>query len=909
MGNILRDHALTHIWAEPVQDRQYRIKPARVSPALGFYKTADVMWESIRLPNYPNPLDRTSYHVYPLGQIPPHFFRLSLEKKKWYRVDDVVETNNTVIDIVLENGAIVPRNICYLYENYDQNFILIVARTKHDFGKFTRIGPYEETIEVPYTLDEHPLTIRFYTNAIQDSEAWRGDEANDPLHLLQDHYLQINTIADYSAFMTATNAIVASYGGRGMATYYLDGYLIDKPNGYIAEYAGKTLGFHFDETIRQKLYFPIARLSGFRSKLDLNVDKYLLVSPSDYGKIDFNDDLDFYLVRKTTKGYRGVMLDRFRRKNIRQITHNAWSVRQDACIALSTQHEVLSNINLCEIMVVVRNGGMRHGLEYQHNRIEELYHLPYEEIVQSMAEVESNLSIWQAPELERSAYITLMSAIKGSDITQSMVEDAYGYNAATKAVAKALYPVINNKITVDDGYCISREVYKPNGDPAVGRRVIFWYDSSGKLINYTSNNNIYNDIPVPDGIVGAAYGEVILGELVDNVIGDVGNVRDRATVSDTHFGFYGYRNYVCGINNGVLDHNWVDVTGGPYAAYFPAVGSTPPYIQWNYTLLNAAGYYPLTRFASKVVIKKQTFNTTGYNGVFSIDLMMMQNATISTIGVAPGHIDVFMDKVPLIQDLDYYYNKYGSIVITKQAPVDQNVEFIVRYYGYMNPETKTVFKPSDFGFVKNGVLSHNNVFNTMHDRDVRVNVGGRIFTASELDFAEEHNGLGNQLDGKPYSVEPYQALVEPFTNKKTIDYQMVSVAIDKQVSEFLTPRLPEPAPLDEYILGTHWHLYSPIMAYFIRLMEKNTLTDAILNTWDTEASLYNNTIAVVNMFKDVDPIIKGYNQAYVGVYPLAYDNKQVAVTATQYRVLEQINRIHLKSVIDLTHSVIINTGV
>mgnify|MGYP003622146610 FL=1 len=105
MTDILRDHALTHVWAEPLQDRQHRVKPNRVSPSIGFYKEATVMWERIPLPNYGNEIDTRSFHVYPIGQLPPMFFALTLEKRKWYSAAALVQANNTVIDLIADNGS------------------------------------------------------------------------------------------------------------------------------------------------------------------------------------------------------------------------------------------------------------------------------------------------------------------------------------------------------------------------------------------------------------------------------------------------------------------------------------------------------------------------------------------------------------------------------------------------------------------------------------------------------------------------------------------------------------------------------------------------------------------------------------------------------------------------------------
>lgn len=900
--NILRQHALTHVWAEPLQDRQYRVIPSRVSSQLGFQRIATVMWEGFPLPGADNPTDKRTYHVYPIGQIPPHFFRLKMEKAKWYRVDQLVEETNSTIDVIMENGAIVPSVHCWLYENIDQNFILAVQRSELDYGRDTREDSYGDVNDVAYSLDHRPLMIRFYTNAIQDSKAWRGDK-EDPIHSIRSVYQQVNTAADLVGFKAKVKAITDQYPDGGFGNYYIDGFYVENIQGFKDEYKGKLFSFRFDSTFREKLYFPLKTIPGFISKKDPRSHKYLLVAPTNYGKIDYCDDLDFYLIYRTASGVKGVMLDRFKANTVRQVTHNAWSVREDVVLALSKQHDFLKNIELLEIMVVIRNGGMQHGLGFQKNRIEDLYHLQYDEIISAMADVNSNLDIWKAAELENSDYINVMSS-NSNKITQEMIENAYGYNAATKAVGKCFYKVTDdNKVIVDPLFTLSNEQNIPNGDMSRNTRSLFWYDKKGKMLSMESSNSTFSSVQVPSALVGnAAYLEIIQGQL--NVgIAPAGITRDKAIVPDKYYGFYGYRNYVCNIVNGVLDNNWTDVTNGIYHIVEPGTATKPPQIKWNYNLLSQAGLYPLTRFASTVNVIETMVNPKNYPGFIEIPLMVMDDSSIYAMGIAPGHVDVFVDGTPLMQELDFKYIKGGKIVITKQFSSKDVVKVQTRFYGYMNPETKAPFGPRDIGFVMNGVVSLNNKFNVFHDRDISVNIGGRRYSPDEVKFAEDGNSTGPYLDGAPYSVDEYQALVEPFTTKKTVDFQMEAMKIDQDVSDYLTVRLPEPKPNGQYIEGQHWKLFSPVMASIIEMMVKGMLPDAVLKQWDTDESVFSNTLPIVKRFETVDPAITGYNEDYVGVYPLAFKDRVVQVTSLQYTVLEKVNRMHLNSVLDLTHSV------
>lgn len=900
--NILREHALTHVWAEPLQDRQYRVIPSRVSPQLGFYKTATVMWEGFPLPGAPDPMDKRTFHVYPIGQIPPHFFRLKMKMGEWYRVDQLVEETNSTIDIILENGTIAPTVQCYLYQNLDQNFILAVERSTVDYGKDQREGSYGEVDTVPYSLDHRPLMIRFYTNAVQDSKAWRG-EKEDPIHSIRSVFQKVNTAADLVGFKAKVKAITDQYPDGGFGNYFIDGFYVEAPTSFKEEHKGKLFSFRFDSTFRERLYFPLRKLPGFVSKKDPRTNKYLIVAPTNYGKIDYCDDLDFYLTYRTASGVKGVMLDRFKANTVRQVTHNAWSVREDVVLALSKQHDFLANVDLLEIMVVIRNGGMQHGLGFQKNRIEDLYHLKQDEIISAMADVNSNLDIWKAAELENSDYIAVMSS-NSNKITQEMIENAYGYNAATKAVGRCFYKVEDpTKVFIDPLFTLSNEQSIPDGDTSRNPRSLFWYDKNGKMLSMESSNSTFSSVPVPTALVGnAAYLEVIQGQLSVGRL-HAGIYRDKAIVPDKYYGYYGHRCYVCNIVNGVIDNNWTDTTNGPYYIVEPATATKPPQIKWNYTLLAQANLYPLTRIASTVNVIENIIDPNNSNGFIELPLFVMDETSVFPMGVAPGHVDVFVDGTPLIQDLDFKYVKGGIVVITRQIPSKEPVKILTRFYGYMNPETKAPFGPRDIGFIKNGVVSLNNKFNVYHDRDISVNIGGRRFAPDEVQFAEDGYSSGDYLDGAPYSVDEYQALVEPFTSKRTVDFQMEAMKIDQDVSDYLTPRLPEHKPSGQYIEGQHWRLHSPIMATFIEMMVKGLLNDNVIKQWSTDESLYNQTLPIVTRFEKVDPAVIGYNGDYVGVYPIAFKDRIVQVTSLQYQTLERINRMHLNSVLDLTHSV------
>lgn len=912
MSDVLVNHALNHIWAAPLQDCQHRIKPNRVSPEFGFFKEAKVMWERIPLPNYKDSTDTTSYHVYPLGQLPPFLFALIMQKRTWYRVDQIGMANSTVIDIYLDNGAIVPRHICYLYLNTDNNFILAIARNVIDYGSEIKKSPYNENLTTTYTPDHHGVTIRFYNNALTKSNEWL-DSAADPSAVLQDHFAVIDTVSDYNSFMARVTSIRTKYQGQGKGVFFLNGFIISEPTGYNTAMKGGTLRFQYDETVKDIRMFPISTIVGFRSTVDRRTDKYILLPETNDDMLEFFDDSDYYVVLKRLDGsYRGVRLDNFGIGPIRQLTHNAVSIKQDLVVNRSDQHEFLSNLNNLTILMVVRHGGMVRDMGLQRNRIEDLYHLPRAQILEAMAGATAGVDEWRAEQLENSAYIEVMSS-KFADITQAMVEEAYGYNAATKSVARALYPVINGQVTVDEGMCIPWDVYTPTGNKIQTRRTLFWYDADGILLTYTSNNTTSRTINAPAAIRDTAKKvELILGELVVGQ-GDIGEITNQMTVPDNAYGYFGYRNYVIEKDRVNTSPVWTDVTNGIYCNLVTPSNGSAPYVQWNQTLLDNSNFYPCTRFANKVNVYTTGFSkasTATFSGVLDYTMMQIQNSALMPIHVPFGHVDVFMNGESLIQGLDYHYITGGKIVVVKKPTVDiDEITLTIRGYGFMNPNTKEPFTPRDQGFIKNGLLSANQTYNVCHDRDIRVIVDGKLKFPDEVRFAETGSSVTGDLilDGKPYAVTDYQTLVEPFTKQNTVDYLMDAIDIDERVSAYLTPRLPEPEITDEYITPLRHEVYSPIMATFIRLIETGSLLDNVIDQDTMDQAILTKYGYIMEMHREADPVYLDYNLNYCAIYPHPY-LESVEVTSKQYAFLERVNRVFLKGALDLTQSVRIKSG-
>ena len=907
--SLLREHAMQHVWVSPLQDYQHKLKPTRVSPRGGAYKEVKVMWESVPLPNYNDPLDTRKFHAYPLGQLPPMRFALAMEKRTWYRLDQLSMLCDTVIDVYADNGCLIQNQNAYLYHNRDNNLILAVDANVQGIGVEIVRTPYGEDITTPYTLDRHGLTIRFYHNAIIENKLW-ADLAPVVTQPLTEVSQPIRNVSDFNTFKKSVDNVKNKYQSKGIGVYFLDGYLIDEPVGFKSTYTGKTLCYRFDGTVKEVRNFPIATTGSFVSKLDTRKNKYLLISDRKNKYMDYFDDCDFYLMGvDENQILSGVKIDVYGDTVLRQVTHTAWALDQSEVVRLSQLHYGLKKVDLATIRAVVRQGGVIRDAGLQANRIEELYHLSNEQIKEAMLGVNSTVPFWKAVELENSNYMKMVSS-REFTIPESVIEDGYGYNAMTRAVAKTnVVRDVNGEFLVDGGFCIPSDSKKPNATLARTMRSFTWYDKDGYYLGYQNDQSLNSRVAVGLAFKDkAAKLEVISGAVSLN-LSDNGTVTDKAVVVDPFYGFFGYRCYVCGITNGVPDHKWVDVTDSNLYTYVDD-GVNPPSINWNYTLLNAANYYPAVRIASKVNFYTPSYSTSAFTGCYETSLSRLQDSRLMVLGVPPGHVDVFLNGECLIPELDYYYRGSGKVVVVKKPTTDiDKTQLVVRAYGYMNPRTNKPYVSRVDGFVKNGVLTVNDEFDVHHDRDLRIILKGRLMRADEVQFAEDEinpNGPFH-LDGMSFALLDYQPLLEPFAESKTIPAIVKAEETDELIKAYLSTHLEPMRPIDEYITPKRHTLYSPICSVFTQMMLNGKLTDDMIDIESTDQTIIDMYGTLVKQYADYDPIVQGYDSSYVYVCPHAL-NYNPTITSKQFAFLVRVNRIWLNGVLDLSNNYRIKVG-
>ena len=904
---ILRTHALQNIWCEPIQDSQYWIGLARLTPVGGALKTANVLWESIRLPNYGDYFDKVPFHVFQIGQIATSVFKFEIPFDTWVRASDLMTDNNLVTDVFFDNGCQIPKTHLYFRKNKDKNLILAIKGIAVDCGQEEYIDPVTNLPAIRNVqLGVHPVYLRFYANARYRSSTWLNTpNVLDKGIRVVERY--ITKQEDFFLFRGDCDTIRALFT-FGTGLYYQDGFVINEPLTWSPDRLNKTFSFYYDESAKETSFHLINALPVFASALDVGHDKYLVLRATDYGMIDYFDDIDIYLVDKSTSSFRGVLVPLMAGNRVRMVTHNTLAVQRQHVLAVRDRHLFLKNSTNLSLMLLVREGGMRRGLIQQHVRIEELYRLNYAQRLTALV-TQTDVPEWNCAALEQNAYTRLMR-LDIDAITQSDIDRAYGYNAATKIAANPLQQLTTaGAITYSSVPPVILTIDRVTNHLL---KTVYVYNATGQLLSWFNDHSDLPEAVLPTGLVGAAFTEVF--NYTTSATRD--GCYYETNVASHDLAQYGFRAYACPIVLGVPSEQWYDVTDTAYYTYDP--DAPIPTITWNTFLEDMANLHTCIKVDKTMHVFTAPALTPNYPGYIrftvesTVDWLGDGNDVIKPQRLEPAAVDVFMDGNPLIEDLDYYVQWPVITVVKRPSTAPADTVILVRSYGLALPTTPlTHNKPRETGFVKGGILSVNKHYDIRNDRPTRIIVADRLRTKEQVKFAEHVPGLLT-TDGRPYALYDYPISCTNFTLQNTIPFRHASVLLDDKVSNYLTDKIPEDTVRYPQIINAKWDVFSPFCSALIHALLGGFLNAGELDVPYTNAQLHIWVTPWLYLL-DTDPCVlenvvddcycdnKKYHD-YVIIYPHPY-LEYMTVTGSQYRFLELIISLYLNNRTDLTPSV------
>lgn len=891
MENPLVTHAKHNVWCATNQDFQHHINLPRITPDRGVLREYPVLWDSLSVPKTPR--GRDYFHFYQIGHLPVKTFDFVSEENKWINYMDLNEANNILIDVYLVSGAIIPRDHIWITRLYNKNIIIAVKNNlRIDYGVCNKTYFNGVTYQERFTLDTDQAIIRFYSNAYFDNINYikTAVSAKRPIRNI---YKQITNQSDYDMFTSDVRLVENEFGSSGLGVYYQDGFVIERPIGFKAEYVGKYMGFMWDESFDYETYFAIKHLPAFISEQNRGVRKYLLVTDDVYDKIDYHDDIDFYIINRISG--KGVYVNRNSRFGLTMVTHNSYAINADLVEGYIDAHDFLGSIDDCSIKIMVRYSGRNVGLINQKNRIEELYKLNYEQIVGAHVNTPSLVPSWRAASLEKSNYVKLMSA-PSHLITTDLVVDAYGYNSICSQFANPVLDVVSQEVVVSE---IARI---PDAKTNLGQRAVFAYDGTGLYLGHFNDGSSSPTLRIPNEFINAATVECFNGVLSTNEVSAWVNI----DVVDNDLEQFGFRCYVSTGDIHGITNTWEDITGSTLYTYIKPTKTTQAEIRWNWSLLSQANLYPAVKSNKTIhVYKWSKPANVEYDGCLEIEIKATQqwgNRKLhKTLGIPAGNVDVFANGLSLIKNIDYYIQWPKIVIINRDINRSKVIDVTVRSYGFGDPRTNKPFEPQEMGFIKGGLLSVNGVYDVRNSKCIRVIVDGRMVKTDSKNYGE-YGGGENYVDGKPYSITDYVLPIENLLrHRDTWELYEETLDIDKTVSDYLTPRLPEAVPRYPVVNVTRWVVISPVISSILHAFKTDfNFDNQIADNYTNED--IDRWFKPFKWLLDFDPAYHNVDENYFRIEPHSNSNV-MSVTQKQHEFLEWIILLHLNGRVDLTNNV------
>lgn len=889
MNAYVLEHAKNNVWCEPLQDKDYVIQPARLTPNGGTLIPFNIGWHTYTLPVTAD--SRKYYHFYQIGKIPTHIFGLEYLTNQWTSVDSIINATDTYINLYLSNGVMLGRQDCYIQKSpWDGNLILAVG-VDNTYNYGTKVTYNDVTTErevFPANLNNQDMYIRFYTNARADSFAGRVNSTrpDDQVRVENIKTTQLNVLKTYTNKLTSLGKKVGWVLSKGRVVN------LASVTGNPSNYLGHQLSAYVDETIIGTQYFKLSQTPFFTSEKNLNKTKYILKLAVDPKSLVFYNDVEYFLGTYSGGQFTGIMIPHRRSDSIVQLTNIVHAIRIDTIEDLVNQHSWLdNNVNLT-IMVVIRQGGMVRGLTHQNTRIEELMTLGAAEQTAALTGINSVMPEWKAASLENDSYANLIS-IRGQEITDDLIFNAYGYNAITTAhqpnpLKVKPYPEAGpNWYSCQLGNALS---YKPtkviNNNPIE----TIAYSTEGKFLE-RSRHHFNNAGKVAfHSLTPVGYVESYLNRYERPTL----NLTEYFTsVIENHdLLTYGFAAYVTPINGTVVSP-WLEVTDSDYYV-IDTNGAIPKFI-WNQTKLASLNLRGMVRIDNEVCYKEFTAQSLRVAGRDFLTINFPKNP-LNQVSVEPGNIDIWLDDELLFEDLDYVV-KWPTVHILKVAKT-YNSLCRVRIGGLAINAVHD--KPRETGFVKNGILSYNGRYDIRNDRNIQINVGGRLKLRSEVSFNESTGNL-KVTDGQPYQIRDYTTSIESYTGKSTLISKVKAEAIDVRVMDYLSLYNVERNPGKGIVFDKRWQVMSPFINAALGRLEAGWLNTELNEPYDMgKVAIW---VQDITYLLEFDPAVNSeIDLNYVRILPHARAGL-VNIGLAQYRFLDLLVKTYLHNNLDLNITV------
>ena len=781
MHEFLVNHALENVWCNPRQDNQFVVAPKRISVRGGALNRITVMDTEVAFP-----IQRQKFHVFSVGQVDPWVLGLLRQvplwlQQRWYSFAEAVNASNMEITIYNANGVVLPRNKTFYMFIDEQTLVFAVHEDKRFKVNFR----------------EEQIFFRFYTGAYFKN----GQVAEKKLRCGAAIPTSNN---DILALETLLQQKVVEFAN---VRVYVNGLWVDRVRlgdvnlGDYVEWVG-------DDSFVRMHEWSLKDLPKFRSGLD-DTYKYVLHYPGvEPTQVEFQDDVDIHVVYRPDNGFaRGLYYNRNYENHHRMLTHRDYAIRTDRVEVLLQELEKIletdiSDLSKIHVQLFVRQDAYNRPLVFENQRIFEMYKLNDVDIVRSMVGLDSVVPEWNAVELEKCGYMSLMKETHRG-VTIETTEAAYGYNACAKILADT--PTMTYMNSGRRRAKISYGLQK--------NATFYEFDTNGLLLGWRNqiNDNDYeaisNDCRMVEGVCGLG------GDHVDGVDG-------QSDLPLPPVGT-GYRVYRCYLVAGVPNNNWVDVTG-----------STEYEVVDNKLVWVAGGDDHWLHVRSD--LRFITYDTEVEMNDGLLNFTIMENPTGNPMDkhipmtIPMAQLDIYMNGRPLIKGLDFYV-EFPQVFVTNRLYLNQPVEetkqrFHIRMRSLPASDMK-LDAIEQRGWVMHNAISNNHRYDIKDDKVLQIIVGGRVMHRDQVLFGEDRPTPAPLagMNGLPYQIKDLVVPMMGFTSTSTETMRASSQAIDQRVSDYMTEKYGPMEPTDLAAIPQRYPVVSPFLSHILFLLRNKDI--------------------------------------------------------------------------------------
>ena len=868
MNKTIHQYAIDQVWCSPVQDNSVIIRPALISPRSGVGNVVTVMGRRLALPTQ---LDR--YDVYQVGALYPSMLGLneyspSITQETWISFEQAIRETDLIVQIYNQYGLEIPKSAGYYCLTRERNLVFCVRRIP----------------SLGLVYPEFNIYFRFYTNAFYASE--RAVVGVDGTYAKA---LKPATVADISTF----GAEVTNYKAKpGFTLCFVNG-LLRHDISVATVLVGDTAEMLYDSSIKKVVKFNLEGLQSFTSTLDDEYKYLMAYKDAENDVIDFQDDVDFWVIHKEASnplGYHGLYLGRNTPQAIRMVTQREYSIKvYDVQQIKEKLRELLqlpaildSNV---QILMVVRKAGFDRSLVKDSSRLFELFKLSFQERMSSMIGQNASMSEWNAAALENNSYMRLMRE-NYENISMTLVQDALGYNGISKLVADSPKKAIVDSSTPS---CILAPGVQVNS-------TVFEYGANGELLDVV--NHLTGERHYSTHTTSSVF------EVLTGLNGEDPSVyfSDSTFTLDENSEFRLYRTQIIA---GVWQDNWYDVTE---SEEYTISGNTLSIVS-----VNASIVYML-RTSKKFLCREFDLFPVGGNFFFSLTERVNRGNGLFDhfVAVPPRHVRVFLNKKPLIENIDYIVRFPNVYIISKKHLVDPYTntvqKIVVACHGFCDDDC--VYRPNfDIGFIEHGFLSNDNEFDLRDDKVLSTIVDGKFIHPEDLLFSEEHTGVSvaNALNGSPYQIIDVDVPIWGLEGISAPEFRKRAKVIDKKVKDFMTQIKPQPNRGNLMVIPQRYELFSPFFQRVIFELVNDNISEQDIDNAFNDKKLIELCVPYEHTLK-FDPLTPGnrLDSRYVTIHPHCWP-VLVTMSLVKYRFLTNVVRLYGKQLISLTNFVTISS--